>query len=78
MLVPPMKTHCDFEYDEEDGLETHIELFHDNDMELSDPMTDNQKQDDEFFFCDKCHLKFTDKVNLNQHKQAMHCSLLSF
>ena len=70
--------NCDFECDEEDGLETHKELFHENGVEVDETTSENQNRDDENFDCDKCHLKFAGKNELNKHKKAMHCSLISF
>ena len=69
---------CDFECDDEDALETHNELFHEDGVEVSECTTDNQNQDDKIFPCNKCHLKFKREDDLKQNKQVMHCSLLSF
>ena len=70
--------NCEFECDEEDGLETHKELFHENGAEANEPTTEHKIQDVEISHCDKCHLKFAGKDNLQKHKQAMHCSFISF
>ena len=70
--------NCDFECDEEDGSETHTELFHGNVVEVNEPTTEYKNQDDEISHCDKCHLKFAGKDDLQKHKQAMHCSFISF
>ena len=39
------------------GLETHEELFHESGVEVNEPTTEHQNQDDEISNCDKCQLK---------------------
>ena len=47
---------CDFEIEEEDALETHKELYHENDN----------------FPCDKCYFKFDEQDDLETHKEKYH------
>ena len=47
---------CDFEFDEEDALETHQELYHENDN----------------FSCDKCEFKFDEEDYFKTHNEKYH------
>ena len=47
---------CDFEFDDEDALETHHELYHEN----------------ENYICDKCDADFDEEDALETHKELYH------
>ena len=47
---------CDFEFDDEDALETHHELYHENEYDI----------------CDKCDADFDEEDALETHKELYH------
>ena len=53
---------CDFEYEEEDAMESHKELY----------------QEQIAAHCIRCNLKFPNNIAFNKHKKTMHTAALVF